>query len=232
MNKIIVFVAVFLCSYVQAQQIGNVTSALARDGTRFYYEFTYSLEAGMDNVPAFVKLKIKAADREFYATDVTGDVGEMVYPGVKKIMRWDYGRELVHFSGDIEYTIETVPMVAVPLKVKRGKELTVNVREYLASGGDYVPVLYRNKAPVWGPVDSLRQGNSFTLVVPKKTKVKKGYQIGLSRGEERYFSNTFKIRPRVSRWLYALAGAAVAVPVILKALEPEPPLPGAPDIED
>lgn len=234
MNKLTTIVFLFvLHTHLWAQEVDQVKATLTTVDNKAHYQFTYRLAAGADNVASYVRLKIKIANGgEFYATKVSADVGEMVFPGGNKKILWDYGDELVHYNGAIDYSIEAEPMIAVPT-TKKGKGLSVNVRAYLSEGAPFTVALYRNNLPVWTSDTQQEQSdNVLSVAVPKKLmKIKKGYQVVLSRGSEKYFSNTFRIKPRINRMWYALPLVAAAVPFVLQELEPDPPLPEPPEVE-
>lgn len=232
MKKFVAIVSfISVCRFTSAQEVDQVVATLITQDNTAYYQFTYRLTAGQDNIPAFVRLRIKTSNRDFYATKVTGAVGEMVFPGAKT-MWWDYGDELVHYNGAIDYSIEAEPMVAVP-STKRGKQLPVTVRKYLSEGGPFTVALYRRNTSLWRLDTPQEQGsNAFSVTVPKRImKIRKGYQVALERGNDRYFSNAFRIKPRVNRIWYALPLIAAAVPFVLQELEPDPPLPEPPEVE-
>lgn len=233
MNKLTTIVFLFvLHTHLWAQEVDQVKATLTTVDNKAHYQFTYRLAAGADNVASYVRLKIKIANGgEFYATKVSADVGEMVFPGGNKKILWDYGDELVHYNGAIDYSIEAEPMIAVPT-TKKGKNLSVNVRAYLAEGAPFTVALYRNNLAVWTSDTQQQQSdNVLSVTVPKKLmKIRKGYQVALSRGGEKYFSNMFRVTPRINRMWYALPLVAAAVPFVLRELEPDPPLPEPPEV--
>lgn len=79
--------------------------------------------------------------------------------------------------------------------------------------------------------DVLLIENSFPVQLPKKTKVKGKYQVAITDGDRTYFSNTFKVKPRISRgWILV---PVLAVPVyflVNQYIEDNKPLPGPPTI--
>ncbi|QLH31920.1 MAG: hypothetical protein HWD62_05270 [Cyclobacteriaceae bacterium] len=154
--------------YGISQEIENVRSELAIDSGKAFYKFHYDIVAGRGNIPVYVQLKIKTSVNEFYAKSVRGDIGEMIYPGEARTFVWDYETDLVHFSGDIDYTIEAVPMITIhSKKVRRGKEVEISVREFLAAQGKYDVVLFRRGAPVRALMDTL-QVDTIKFLLPKK----------------------------------------------------------------
>lgn len=232
-KKNVLFILLLLClCFTQgiAQQVANVSVIQTLDSGRLHYTFYYDLLADQPNIASYVRVKIKTVSREFYITEATGALGEFVYPGTRKMIRWDYTRELVHFSGDIEYVVEAEPMIKPTPFVKRGKKLVVSLRTILPKDSLYTVTLYRKAIPIWHLADSI-QGNSFAVTIPKKVKVRKGYQVAITHNEQHYFSSTFKIKRRVNRFLYVLAGGAIAVPFYLIATRPDEPLPEAPEVK-
>lgn len=230
MSKIYFFVFIILPFSGIAQRALDITSVLKTYDNRVYYQFSYTLLADKENIPAHVRLRIKTLDKEFYATDVTGEVGELIYPGSGKVFIWDYGRELVHFSGDIEFFIEVEPMIAIQSKVKRAREVAVTFRKSFIKD-TYKAALYQNGALVWTQEEQLK-GDTFRFFIPKRTKIKRGYQVGIVSGEETYFSNTFKIKPRLGRFVYILTGLGVVGTILLPdIMESFQPLPEAPNID-
>lgn len=226
------FIALILLSFPGvAQRVENVSVGLETIEGRVYYRFSYALSASKTNIPTYVRLKVKTDVREFYARDVEGDVGELVYPGSAKAFVWDYTKELVHFSGDIDYSLEVEPMVRVSSKAKRGKEVVATVRNSLVENAFTTVALYRGDVLVSSQEKTVN-GNSIEFPIPRNAQAKRDYQIALVHDNQKYFSNTFKVTPRVRRSIYVLAGVGIAAAILLPDVyESLQPLPEAPSID-
>ena len=228
-----VFVSLMLLPFfiapVCGQEAGNVSFTQSTDPSNKVYTITYDLLAPYDNIACQVQVKFTSSEGSFNLKKVTGDVGDLVYPGLKKTIIWNYVDELVHFSGDIELNIEVVPVVQVPTSVRRSKHLSVVVSNVAGDNENYNTKLYLNSKEV-ATLDAVgSESKSSGILIPKKTPVKKNYQIAMVNGEKTYFSNTFKVRPKIGYgWK---AGVLLAIPaffIINKAIEDNKPLPGPP----
>src|SRR5688572_3243719 len=114
-----------------AQYATNISYLSGKDSLGISkYFIHYDLKAPYNTIPCWVSVKIiieddKKEERIFYLKDVKGDVGNLVYPGNKKSIEWDYVKELVHFTGKISLEVDVIPSVHVPEKIKSGKTLSV-----------------------------------------------------------------------------------------------------------
>jgi len=228
-----VFVSLIMLPLVLApawgQEAGNVNFAQSTDPSNRVYTITYDLLAPYDNIACQVQVKFTSSDGSFNLKKVTGDAGDLVYPGLKKTIIWNYVDELVHFSGDIDLSIEVMPLVQVPASVRRSKHLTIILATVAGAAENYTTKLYLNTKEV-ATLDAVgSESRTAGILIPKKTPVKKNYQIAISNGEKVYFSNTFKVRPKIGYgWK---AGVLLAIPafiIINKAIEDNKPLPGPP----
>lgn len=216
-----------------AQRIQNVAYAISTDEKdNVKYAIKYELLAPYTNIPCQVKVKLTTEQNSFYLKEVTGDVGDLVYPGVLKEIIWNHTEELVHFSGDISLEIEVAPSVQVTDKIKKGKLLTVTLAPIYTANKTYAIKLYRAEKEVARLNDVLLIEKTFTVLIPKKTKVKKKYQLAITDGEKTYFSNAFKVKSKIP---YSLAIVPlVAIPayiIINQSIEDNKPLPGPPGID-
>lgn len=214
---------------VWGQEAGNINFSQGTDPSNKVYTITYDLIAPYDNIACQVLVKFTSSEGSFNLKKVTGDVGDLVYPGLKKTIIWNYVEELVHFSGDINLSIEVIPIVQVPASVRRSKHLSVVVSNVAGAAENYNTKLYLNTKEV-ATLDAVgSESKSSGILIPKKTPVKKNYQIAITNGEKVYFSNTFRVRPKIGYgWK---AGVILAIPaffIINKAIEDNQPLPGPP----
>ncbi len=222
----------FGSSLCVAQEAENVTFFSSTDLKGFQtIQFTYDLASDHSNVPCFVRVSYKMGERQFYLKQVTGDVGNMVYPGKKKLIVWDYKEELIHNTSteSVQITIEVFPNLSADRKVKRGKNIVVNMDDVYEKGKNYSVKLYRNEKEVKTLIDSLSLQHHFVTQIPRKSRVGKDYQIGIHGGENVLFTNAFKIKPRVGTFWKVLPIVAVPVYILAKKqLEEFKDLPGAP----
>ncbi|HEX6890806.1 MAG TPA: hypothetical protein VF141_08935 [Chryseolinea sp.] len=211
------------------QEAGNVNFAQSTDASNKIYTITYDLLAPYDNIACQVQVKFTSSEGSFNLKKVTGDVGDLVYPGPKKTIIWNYVDELVHFSGDINLSIEVVPIVQVPASVRRSKHLSVVVSNVVGTAENYNTKLFLKTKEVATLASVGSESKSVGILIPKRTPVKKNYQIAIANGDKVFFSNTFKVRPKIGYgWK---AGVLLAIPaffIINKAIEDNKPLPGPP----
>ena len=214
---------------VWGQEADNVSFVQSTDPANKIYTITYDLLAPYDNIGCQVQVKFTSSEGSFNLKKVTGDVGDLVYPGPKKTIIWNYVDELVHFSGDIDLSIEVVPIVQVPTSVRRSKHLPVVLSSVAGATETYTTKLYLNTKEV-ATLDAVgSESKSAGILIPKKTPVKKNYQLAISNGEKVYFSNSFKIRPKIGYgWKAAVLLAIPAFLIINKTIEDNKPLPGPP----
>ena len=234
MNRAKIFVAVpivyWMTFSVYAQHVKNVGYSFGADESSNKKTYiNYDLVAEYENIVCDVKVKLTAGEKSFYVKNVTGDVGPLVYPGTKKAIVWDHTEELVHFSGEINLTIEVAPSVRVPHKVKRGKQLSVALAPIYTENKSYAVKLFQGRKEVARLNDILLIENSFPISIPRKTRVKKKYQLSITDGENTFFSNTFKVKPKLSRkWIIVPLLAVPAYFYINQIIEENQDLPGPP----
>lgn len=200
-----------------------------KDG-RSYYKISYDLVAPFDNIACVVKVKlVKRAGTSSPLVSVTGDVGNLVLPGRNKTIFWDYSEELIHFSGDINLSIEVEPAVNVETKIRRNKNFSVQLAPGYQEKKNYTVTLFRRGKELNRLQDiSLNQG-SFTSTIPKKTKTGKNYQLAINDGNQTYFSNAFILKPKVNRVLIILPFVAITAYLANGIYESaNAPLPGPP----
>ena len=192
----------------------------------------YDLVSSFDNVPCQVKVKFtsgETGERTFYLNEVRGDVGDLVYPGPNKEIVWDYVEELVHFSADVKLDIEVKPSVQVLEKIKRGKQLTVTLAPIYTANKSYAVKLFLGGKEMVRLNDVLLIERSFQVQIPKKSKVKKNYQLAITDGEKTYFSNAFKVKRKFSLgWVIVPVLAVPAYMAIKQYIDDNTPLPGPP----
>jgi hypothetical protein len=196
----------------------------------------YDLIAPYQNIPCAVRVKLSTVEKDhvktFYLHEVTGDVGNLVYPGTKKGIIWDHIEELVHFTGEISIDIEVTPAVQVPEKIKKRKQLTVSLAPIYTANKSYAVKLFRKEQEIARLNDVLLIEKSFAVTIPKKTKARKKYQLAITDGENTYYSNTFKVKRRVSYgWLVVPILAVPAYMYVDQYLEDNEPLGEPPSIE-
>jgi len=219
-----------LLSYSQRVENISFSTGTIQDGKSEYF-IVYDLVAPYDSIPCQVKVKLTANGKTFYLKELKGDVGNLVYPGLKKQIVWDYIEELVHFNGEIDLNIEMIPSLKVPVKIKRHKPLLVSLAPIYETKKTYAVKLFQGGKEVSRLNDVLLIENSFPVQLPKKTKVKSKYQIAITDGDRTYFSNTFKVKPRISRgWIILPVLAVPTYLLINQYLEDNKPLPGPPTI--
>ena len=153
----------------------------------------------------------------------------MVYPGQHKEIVWDYIEELVHFSAEIQLSIEVTPSVEVKEKIKKGKQLTVSLAPVYVIGKTYSVKLFQRGLEVAKLTDVVLKEKTFSVQIPPKTKVKKNYQLQLTDGEKTFFSNTFKVRRKVSLgWIVIPVVALPVYFIINQSIKDNKSLPGPP----
>src|SRR5688572_14387401 len=129
---------------VLGQEASNINFAQSTDPSNKIYTITYDLLAPYDNIACQVQVKFTSSEGSFNLKKVSGDVGDLVYPGLNKTIIWNYVDELVHFSGDVDLSIEVVPVVKVPASVRRSKHLSVAVSSVAGPAENYTTKLYLN----------------------------------------------------------------------------------------
>ena len=226
-----VFLLLFLLPYCKGQSIENVRAATLNNNEKKLIELTYNLLSPHSNIPCLVRVLYSTKARQIYLTSVTGDVGNLVYPGVNKKILWDYQDELVHSMGEGEarFKFEVSPNIIVK-KLKRGEKLTVYMDSIVTSGKLYPLKLYRHEKEVATLAETELSKSSFSIPLPKKVKARKDYQLGVVNGDKIYYSNIFKIKPKVGRFWKVFP--FIAVPAFLwvqNYLDEHTELPGAPN---
>ncbi|CAN5425543.1 hypothetical protein BH10BAC4_BH10BAC4_10440 [soil metagenome] len=224
------FITALFLTEASAQEAINVVtkSAISTTG-RQTVVITYDLIASHSNIPCLIKAKFTSGDKIFFLRHITGDVGHFIYPGPGKQIAWQMQEELVHFSGDIAIDIEVSPHVTVEGKVKRTASLPVRFDDMFVKGKTYVIKLYRHEKEVIRLNDMMLLENSFRVEIPKKVKTGGDYQVFITDGEKNFYSNSFRVKPKVGLFWKVLP--LLAVPIIIqtkKAINDNEALPGAP----
>jgi hypothetical protein len=217
---------------VSAQTVENVTNSLfTNDSGGAEYNIFYDLVAPYNNIPCEIKVKVTAGTSSFYSKAVTGDVGNLVFPGTKKKIIWDHVEELVHYNGSVSITIEASPDVKVVTKIKKGKPLSIQVSPFYDQEKSYTVKLYR-KGIELSKVNELQiSEGAIPVALPPKSKVGKKYQLMLSDGEHDYFSNTFKVKPKVGNGWKILPVILISGYLVYNNHQKNnEPLPGPPDL--
>jgi hypothetical protein len=226
--------AMFHSILTVAQYAENITYKLGTDSTgHSIYIIQYDLKAPYPTIPSIVKVKLTAEDRQektFYLKDVTGDVGNLVYPGLGKKIYWNHIKELVHFSGKISLAVEVSPTIQVPEKIKSGKSVPILLAPVYEAKKTYAVKLFRAGKELERLNDVLLIENKVSIPLPKKIKKKKRYQIAITDGDKVFYSNTFKVKPKVGYGWKALPILAIPVYLVINMyLEENKPLPGPPN---
>lgn len=218
----------FICN---GQYASNVTYALGKDAAgKDVYSITYDLVAPYTTIPCHVAVWLSNEfDQNVILEDVTGDVGDLIYPGKGKKIEWDYVRELVHYSGDVSINIEVKPNIKVPEKIKRGKKLVVEPSSILATSKTYEVKLFRVQQELNKLSDLLVSDTTMNVSLPEKVKLKGKYQLCIVDGEKKYFSNTFRIRPKVGYGWKAIPILLIPAYILFQNYQDKnEPLPGPP----
>lgn len=223
-----------LCPFISmCQYIDNIEYSISADSlNKSSYLIKYDLIATYNNIPCQVKVKLTSKDgRSFYLKELTGDMGNLVYPGIKKQITWDYIEELVHFNSEISLNIEATPCVKLSAKIKRHKPLPIVLAPIYEPKKTYAIKLFRAGKEVTRLNDVLLIENNFTIQLPKKTKLKHNYQVAITDGDKTYFSNTFKVKPRIDLKLLIIPALAIPSYILTKQyIDDNEPLPGPPTI--
>lgn len=231
-RPLLLLVIVYSPVFIRAQSIENIKVSIGalEDGVKKYF-FTYDLIASHANIPCLVQVKLTTANSTRYLKLVKGDVGNLVLPGNNKQFVWDFEEELINFSGtENTFAIEVYPNVTVSSKVKRSKKLTVNMDDIFSKDKNYTIILYRHEQEVIRLAEMALSQNAVSLIIPRKTKVRKDYQLCITDGEQKFFSNTFKVKPKIGTFWKVLP--FLIVPIYLngqKYLDDNKELPGVPD---
>jgi hypothetical protein len=215
-----------------SQSITNLKYVMQVDGGEIKYLISYDIQSAFDNIPSKVKVKLTAEinglSTSFYLKEVSGDVGDLIYPGTNKKITWDYHKELIHFSGNINLAVESTPVVMVSNKLKRGNEVIINLSGFKENEKYPVKLFQRGNEVVQLAEGTLKDG-VLTVLIPRKSKIKRKYQLAIQDTDISYFSNSFKIRRKFSLgWIIVPAVGVSAYLVIKQSLEVNEPLPGPP----
>jgi hypothetical protein len=215
-----------------SQRISNLTYIMQVNEGATKYLINYDLQSTFDNVPSRVNVKltidINGMSSTFYLKEVSGDVGDFIYPGPNKKIVWDYQKELIHFSGDINLVVESAPIVMVSHKIKRGSEVTVSLPGF-ETAEKYIVKLFQRGNEIAQLTEGTLKDGTLSVSIPKKSKIRSKYQLAIEDIDKSYFSNSFKIRRKFSLgWIIVPAIGVSAYLVISKSLEANEPLPGPP----
>lgn len=212
-----VAVCVFFAGTAFCQKIDNVTFSLGTSLTgKQQYNIYYDLLAPYDSIPCEVKVKVTADEKTFYSEAVTGDVGNLVFPGVHKQIVWDHVQELIHYSGSASLELEVTPNIKAPKNIKKGKSLTLEVAPIFMEEKKYTINLYRKGIQLAKLNEIAITGATIPVALPPKSKARKNYQIVISDGEHNYYSNAFKVKPKVGRFWKVLPIIAIPGYIVIK----------------
>lgn len=221
---------IFFITLGFGQKIENVsfTLGISADGNQVYNIY-YDLIAPYDSIPCEIRVRVTAQEKIFYSAEVSGDAGNLVFPGKRKHIVWDHVKELIHYSGSVALNLEVSPNIKAPKFIKKGKSLTLEVDSIFSEGKKHTINLYRNGVPLAKLNELSNMGATIPAALPPKSKARKNYQIMISDGENNYYSNAFKVKPKVATFWKVLP--IIAVPayfIINNYLEdnkslPEPP---------
>ncbi len=237
MRSIQPFISILFLFYLAspgfAQSIANPKYIMQTSGDEVKYLINYDIQSPFDNIPCQVKVKLTAVmngiNNTFYVKEVTGDVGDLIYPGANKKIIWDYQKELIHFSGEIKLDIEIVPSMHVDRKIKKGKELSVTLAPIYTTNKTYSTKLFQGGKEIAKLKDVMLTENKFQMQIPKETKVKGNYQLVITDGEKTFFSNTFSVRHKVSLGWVVVPIVAVPTYLLVKQyIDDNKSLPGPP----
>lgn len=213
-----------------AQQIEKASFVMlaAADGGK--YILKYDLVSPLNNVACKVRVKLVTDENSSgsYLKNLTGDVGDFIFPGTNKEIIWDYTNELIHYSGAVNLSIEVVPMIEVPSSVRKGKKLTFNSDPAIVIDKEK-PITLTNSKINSTTLIGEYIGNTISIQTPKKIKTSKNYQIALNAGDKVYYSNGFKIKRKFPLSLIIIPTIGVGAYLIYdKIQEDNAPLPGPP----
>ncbi|MBL7873073.1 MAG: hypothetical protein JNM78_15760 [Cyclobacteriaceae bacterium] len=216
-----------------SQRIVNLTYLMQVDEGGRKYLINYDIQSRYDNIPSRVRVKLTAemngVSNSFYLKEVSGDVGDLIYPGANKKIIWDHQKELIHFSGEINLEIESTPAVMVSKSARRGREIVLSVGPGFGTNEISSVKLFRAGHEIMPvPTGALKDG-VLPVLIPKKSKVKKNFQLAIQQDGKSYFSNSFKVKRKFSfGWVIFPALGVSAYLAISKILEAGEPLPGPP----
>jgi hypothetical protein len=215
---------------VKAQQIQNAEYIMlsAADGGK--YILKYDLVSPASNVACKVRVKLTTSEAASgaYLKNLTGDVGDFIFPGTNKEIIWDYANELIHYSGAVNLSIEVVPMIDVSSSVRKGRRLTINYDPALVVDKDK-PITLANSKTTSTSLTGDFSGNTITIQTQKKIKTSKNYQIALTVGDKVYYSNRFKIKPQFPLSVIIIPAVGISAYLIYdKIQEDNASLPGPP----
>lgn len=215
-----------------AQSITNLKYVMQVDGGEIKYLISYDIQSTFDNIPLKVKVKLTAeingVSTSFYLKEVSGDVGDLIYPGINKKIIWDYHKELIHFNGNINLVVESTPVVMVSNKLKRGKEVIINLFGF-KENKKYPVKLFQRGSEVVQLAEGTLKDEALTVLIPRKSKIKRKYQLAIQDTDISYFSNSFKIRRKFPLGLIIVPAVGVSAYLIInQSFEASEPLPGPP----
>jgi len=216
-------------SFADGQRAVNVTLSKSSDKLKFHLR--YDLSAPHENIPSQVKVKLTNGGKSVYLKELSGDAGEVVYPGPNKLIVWDSVQEHALVQGDINLKIELTPSVHVPAKIKRGKKFDVALAPIFAVNKNYFVSLYRSGKEVVRLTDVVWREKSLLIIVPKNTKPKGDYQIAITDGEKTWFSNVFTVKRKIGYgWRIVPLVAIPAYFLIQHYIKNNQSLPGPPSV--
>jgi hypothetical protein len=216
---------------VCSQRVANLTVTKSETETsKTIYLINYDLVAVVDNIACRVRVEFSSGGNSFYLKQVKGDVGDLIYPGKNKKIEWDYVEELIHFSGDLNLSLEVTPVIFVESSTKRG----LGISGSMLAGGEYPSAksglahLVRNRKSITS-IGEVSASDLFSITIPKNVKPSRFYQLSFTRDGGTIYSNVFKIRRRVARLVYALPVLIAPAYLLLKKDEEKlDQLPGPP----
>lgn len=222
-----------LCAFPAFCQEAESVSAIFKTNDKGYQVIVlrYFLVSPQDNISCLVRVKYTRGSSSFYLKHVTGDVGNLVLPGPGKEIVWDYQEELIHnvSTEPVVFDIEVLPTFAADRKVKKGRNLIVNLDDVIDKKQSYAIKLFRKKREVAVVLDTLTIRNHIVVPIPRKTRVGKGYQVAIVGPTQAYYTNTFRVKPIVATGWKVLPLFLVPVYILTKQqLDQQTDLPSAP----
>jgi hypothetical protein len=197
-----------------SQEILNQTSYEFQPPDKTYkvLAIRFDLTSEDINVPYVTRLKFIDKDKNkiFYLKKIRGDCNKLIYPGLSKVIEWDKNDELIYYRGLPSLELEVAPALQVDLKIKRGRVVNVLADPLLLTDEIYSLALYR-KGKYFGLMeDTLTLKTVNAIKFPKNTPTKKFQLAFMKDGKPVVFSNTFKVKPRISNFLKVIPVAIAA----------------------